>query len=124
MKGTGIDIIRIQRITRAYRRRPERFLQRIFTEKEITSLGVKKNPFPSMAALFAAKEAVSKALGCGIGQVGWREMEILPGKKGKPKVTLKGAALVWAEKHGIRGVEVSMSHDVPFAIAQAIAFGR
>ena len=84
----------------------------------------KKNIFPTMAALFAAKEAVSKALGCGIGQVGWREIEILPGEKGKPKAILGGAALVWAGKHGIRGVEVSMSHDAPFAVAQAVAYGQ
>ncbi len=123
IKGTGIDLIRIQRVTRAYRRRPERFLQRIFTEKEIAFLNAKKAPFPSMAALFAAKEAISKALGCGIGRAGWREMEILPGEEGKPVVILKGGALAWAEKQGIRGVVVSLSHDAPYALAQAIAYG-
>lgn len=122
--GTGIDLIRIRRIIRAYRRRPERFLQRIFTKKEIAFLEAKKNPFPTMAALFATKEAISKALGCGIGRVGWREMEILPGEKGKPEAALKGAALFWAKEHGIWGVEVSMSHDAPFAVAQAIAYGK
>ncbi len=124
IKGVGIDCIRIRRIARAYHRRPERFLNKIFTEKEIEILHAKKNPFPSMAALFATKEAVAKALGCGIGQVGWREMEILPGEKGKPLAFLRGAALSWAEKQGIQGVEVSMSHDAPYAIAQAIAYGK
>lgn len=124
IKGIGIDLIRIRRIAQAYRRHPERFLQRIFTVREIDVLNAKKNPLPSMAALFAAKEAVSKALGCGIGQVGWREMEILPGKRGKPVVLLKGAAQARAGKMGIQGVMVSLSHDAPYAIAQAIAYGK
>lgn len=124
IKGAGIDLIRIRRIARAYRRRPERFLQRIFTEKEIAFLKAKKNPFPSMAALFAAKEAISKALGCGIGKIGWREMEILPGERGQPVAILKGGALVLAKELDIQGVVVSLSHDAPYALAQAIAYGR
>ncbi|MGI6308328.1 MAG: holo-ACP synthase [Dethiobacteria bacterium] len=122
IKGVGIDLIRIQRIARAYRRRPERFLRKIFTEKEIEFLQAKRNPFPSMAARFATKEAVAKALGCGIGQVGWRDLEILPGARGKPVVFLRGAAQSWAEKQGIKGIEISMSHDGFYAIAQAIAY--
>ncbi len=123
VKGVGIDLIRIRRIARAYRRRPERFLTRIFTPKEIEILQQKGNIFPSMAARFAAKEAIAKALGCGIGVAKWCEMEILPGTRGKPVVFLKGGTRSWAEKYGIKGVEVSMSHDGPYAIAKAVAYG-
>jgi holo-[acyl-carrier protein] synthase len=123
IKGVGIDLIRISRIARAYRRRPERFLKRIFTPREIEFLQQKGNLFPSMAARFAAKEAIAKALGCGIGVIKWCELEVLPGTRGKPVVFLKGGARSWAERCGIKGVEVSMSHDGPYAIAKAVAYG-
>ena len=123
IKGVGIDLIRIHRVARAYRRRPERFLRRIFSRKEIEILQHKKNLFPSLAARFAAKESIAKALGCGIGTVKWVELEILPGDKGQPIVFLHGNAGLWAEQHRIKGVEVSMSHDGPYAVAKAIAYG-
>lgn len=119
----GVDFIRVRRIVRAYHRRPDRFLHRIFSGQEIKLLAQKKNLLPAMAARFAAKEAVAKALGCGIGIARWREMEILPGERGKPTVILSGGAKSWAEKCGIKGVEVSMSHDGSYAIAQAVAYG-
>lgn len=122
IKGVGIDLVRIRRIRRAYRRRPERFLNRIFTGKEIAFLKSKANPFPSMAARFAAKEAVAKALGCGIGRIGWCDLEILPAAGGKPVVYLQGAARALAQKKGIKGVEISLSHDNFYAVAQAIAY--
>ena len=122
IKGVGIDLVRIRRIRRAYKRRPERFLNRIFTEKEKMYLRPKTNPFPSMAARFAAKEAVAKALGCGIGRVGWRDLEILPATGGKPVVCLRGAAQALAKKQGIRGIEISLSHDNFYAVAQAVAY--
>jgi len=121
VKGVGIDLIRIERVTQACRRRPERFLKRIFTEKEIELFIKKRNPFPSIAAGFAAKEAVAKALGCGIGLINWREIEIVPDLRGKPVVFLGGKAVSWASKNGIKGVHVSMSHDGLYATATAIA---
>ncbi|MGI5875873.1 MAG: holo-ACP synthase [Dethiobacteria bacterium] len=123
VKGVGIDLIRIKRIARVYRKRPERFLKKIFTSQEIEELLKKGNSLQSIAARFAAKEAVAKALGCGIGVIRWCEMEILSGARGKPIVFLKGEAARWAAKYGIKGVKVSMSHDGPFAIAKAIAYG-
>ncbi len=121
IKGVGTDIIRIERVADVYRRRPHRFLKRIFTEKEIGLLMIKRRPFPSMAARFAAKEAVAKALGCGIGPVGWREIEIFSDPRGKPYVLLGGRAARRAGKKGIRRVDVSMSHDGLYALATAIA---
>ncbi len=122
VKGVGIDLIRIERVTQACRRRPERFLKRLFTEKEMESLVKKRNPFPSIAARFAAKEAVAKALGCGIGLINWREIEIFPDSRGKPVVFLGGKAASWAGKNGIKGVHVSMSHDGLYAAATAVAY--
>lgn len=124
IRGVGIDLIRVERVDRAYHRRPERFLKRIFTKKEREAILKKANPASSIAARFAAKEAVAKALGCGIGPVRWRELEILPGERGKPVVHLTGGAQQWAEKHGIAGVEITISHDGPYAVAAAIAYGR
>ena len=123
VKGVGLDIIRIERIKGVYSRMPERFLQRIFTEREIASLLEKKNMIPSMAARFAAKEAVSKALGCGIGAIGWRDIEIFAAPGGKPVVSLSGKAAAWAEEHGIEVVHISMSHDGLYAAATAVAEG-
>lgn len=120
-KGVGIDLIRVGRVARACRRRPERFLKRIFTDKEIGILLKKRNPFPSIAARFAAKEAVAKALGCGIGLIGWREIEIFSNPRGKPLVLLTGKAASLAEKNGIEGVHLSMSHDGLYATAIAVA---
>lgn len=124
IKGVGIDLIRISRIARAYYRRPERFLHRIFSFREIKFLQRKKNLFPAMAARFAAKESIAKALGCGIGTVKWSELEVLPGPKGKPIVFLSGNAGLWAAQCRIKGVEVSLSHDGPYAIAYAVAYGE
>jgi len=121
--GVGIDLVKISRIARAYRRRPDRFLNRIFSRREVELLQRKKKPLASMAARFAAKEAVSKALGCGIGTVSWKDMEILFLEGGRPVVLLSGAAARWAEAHGIGGVAVSMAHDDFYAVAKAVAFG-
>lgn len=122
VKGVGIDLIRIERIANAHRRRPVRFLKRIFTDREIELFINKRKPYPPMAARFAAKEAVAKALGCGIGLISWREIEIYFDSRGRPEVLLKGKAALWAEKRGIKGVEISMSHDGPYAAATATAF--
>ncbi|HHU76305.1 MAG TPA: holo-ACP synthase [Firmicutes bacterium] len=122
VKGVGTDLIRIKRVADACRRRPVRFLRRIFTDKEIELLLRKKRPFPSMAARFAAKEAVAKALGCGIGLISWREIEIYFDPLGSPRVLLRGKAALWAEKREIRGVKIAMSHDGLYATASAVAF--
>jgi len=122
--GLGIDIIRIGRVARAYRRRPKRFLERIFTPREREALLCKKNFYSSLAVRFAAKEAIAKALGCGIGAVRWRELEILPGKQGKPTVFLHGNARYLARRLRVAGIKVSLSHDGSYAVAAAMAYGK
>jgi holo-[acyl-carrier protein] synthase len=122
--GVGVDLIRIRRVEQAYLRRPERFLHRIFSLREQALLSQRNYPPATLAARFAAKEAVAKALGCGIGPVRWYELEIVPGGKGAPYVCLRGEAERLARQRGIDGVAVSLAHDGPWAMAFAVAYKK
>lgn len=122
--GVGVDIIRISRVSKAYQRRPARFLERIFSSREQAALAQKNFPITSLAARFAGKEAVAKALGCGIGPVRWHELEILQGKNGMPFISLSGRAALLAQQHGIDAVNVSLSHEGSWAIAFAVAYKK
>ncbi len=120
MVGSGIDIIAIGRIEESIGRSGRSFLQRVYTDKEIEYCESRKvNAMQSFAGRFAAKEAVSKALGTGIGTrgVSFQDMEILADPYGMPCVSLTGqAAKVYEEKKG-RSISVSISHDGGFAVA-------
>lgn len=119
--GVGVDLVSIKRVERAYRRRPQRFLRRIFSPEEVSLLLLRRPLFPAMAARFAAKEAVLKALGCGIGPVSWTEVEIIAFRGKQPQVRLSGRAARLAAKTGIARVALSMTHEPPFAGAVAVA---
>ncbi|HZT99695.1 MAG TPA: holo-ACP synthase [Ktedonobacteraceae bacterium] len=116
--AVGIDIIEVDRVRKVYEHHGERFLRRVFTEREIQQCRGKMNRF---AARFAAKEAISKALGTGIHGVAWREMEIVQLRSGRPTVRLHGKAKQRAEQLGISAFDVSMSDLAHFSIAIAIA---
>lgn len=116
--AVGIDIIEVDRVRKVYEHHGERFLQRVFTEREIQQCRGKIYRF---AARFAAKEAISKALGTGIHGVAWREMEIVQLRSGRPTVRLHGKAKLRAEQLGISAFDVSMSDLAHFSIAIAIA---
>ncbi len=89
--GTGIDIIEVARIAASYEKFGERFVNRILLPDEIAYCLTHKNPAPFLAARFAAKEAISKAFGTGIGAaLGWRDMEIRRKESGEPFVVLHG----------------------------------
>lgn len=122
--GVGVDLVSIVRIERAYRRRPHRFLRRIFSSAELALLMPRRSLFPAMAARFAAKEAVLKAMGCGLGPVSWLDVEIIapPGKQ--PQVRLKGSAASLAAAKGICGFALSMTHEPPFAGAVVLAYSK
>lgn len=122
IKGAGVDLISIKRIDRVYRRHPQRFVHRVFTARERELIFTKACPATAMAARFAAKEAVLKAIGCGIGPAGLAEVEVLPTPEGPPEVKLYGKAETLAGQRGISGVAVSLTHDPPFACAIAVAF--
>ena len=119
--GVGIDIIEVPRIENSYKRFGERFLERILRPDEIGYCLSHKVPGPFLAARFAAKEAISKAFGTGIGaQLGWQDMEVGRKKSGEPFVILydKGKELFAARQAS--AVRISLSHTQNYATAVAI----
>lgn len=116
--AAGIDIVEIPRLAKAIENHGERFLTRIFTRRELQEVGDKT---ASLAARFAAKEAVAKALGTGIGPINWKEIEILRGKAGKPELFLNGQAGVIASQLGLNKWSISLSHTQTYAVAMAVA---
>ena len=114
---TGIDIIEIGRIKQAIERWRERFLNRIFTEPE---LKLCRGKAQALAARFAGKEAVMKALGTGVRGIGWREIEILAESSGKPLVRLSGKAQAKASELGLSGFAISLSDSKEYAVAFVI----
>jgi len=117
---TGVDLIEISRISHAIERHGDRFLRRVFTSKELALVSDKP---ASLAGRFAAKEAVAKALGCGIGDVGWTEIEILRGPNSEPELYLHGNARKIAGQLGYHTWSISLSHSMDFAIAMVTAMG-
>ncbi len=112
--AVGVDIVEIERVERALERWGERFLGRVYTAVEVAFC---RGRVHELAARFAAKEAVMKALGTGARGVAWREIEVLPNRRGKPLVYLHGRAKERAEEIGLRGLDVSMSHSREYAVA-------
>lgn len=117
---TGIDIIEIPRIQAALDRHGDRFQQRIFTALEIAECHGRAD---ALAIRFAAKEATAKALGTGIGPVGWRDVEILHKRSGEPYLVLHGRAELMAKYLGLTTWAVSLSHSQENAIAVVVASG-
>jgi holo-[acyl-carrier protein] synthase len=119
--SVGVDIIEIERIKQIFQRHGERFLRRVYTEAEIAYC---RGRVPELAARFAAKEAVSKALGTGIvgqGGIFWREVEVLPDARGKPLVHLHGQAQDRAASLGLKEFAISLSHSQEYAVAFVVA---
>jgi holo-[acyl-carrier protein] synthase len=117
---TGVDLIEIERFTTAYKRYGERLLQRLFTPTEIAENGLN---MASLAARFAAKEAVAKAFGTGIGHVAWQDIEICRGAAGEPILHLYGAASRLAAEHHLDTWSLSLSHTQNHALAFVVALG-
>jgi holo-[acyl-carrier protein] synthase len=115
---TGVDIIEIGRIRQAAERHGERFFGRIYTPDERLYC---RNRYPSLAARFAAKEAVAKALGTGIGYVAFREIEIVNDPQGRPEVMLHGSAAEMARSLGLATWAISLSHTQDYAVASVVA---
>jgi len=121
--GIGIDLVEVGRIARALDRWGERFTERVFTPRELQRAGRGPNRVRRLAARFAAKEAVMKALGTGRSGVGWREIEITNEPSGAPRVRLAGRAARAGEAVGVARVHVSLTHDLHYAAAFAVAEG-
>ena len=122
--GIGIDIIEVARIQTSYERFGERFLNRILHPNEIKYCLSYKAPGPFLAARFAAKEAISKAFGTGIGaQLGWQDMEIRRKESGEPFVVLHGKGKELFESRKAKQLLVSISHTENYAAVTAILEG-
>jgi len=119
--AVGIDVIEIARIQRACDDFGERFLNRVFTERERERYRGRVN---ELAARFAAKESTSKALGTGIVGIRWREMEVLPNRRGKPVLILHGRAAERARRLGLTDFSVSLTHSRTDAMAFVVAVNR
>jgi holo-[acyl-carrier protein] synthase len=121
IKGMGIDISEVDRIKNSIEKFNKNFLDRIFTEKEQQIAASRKDFATFYAGRWAAKEAISKALGCGIGeQCSFTEIEILNDSQGRPVATLSGnAAKTFALLHG-ETLHITISHEGKNAIAMAI----
>jgi holo-[acyl-carrier protein] synthase len=111
---TGVDLIEISRIKEAIERHGDRFLNRIYTELEQEEC---KGRISSLAARFAAKEAAAKALGCGIGNVNWTDIETRYDEKKAPYLVLHGEGARLAKELGLTAWSVSLSHTETQAIA-------
>lgn len=116
--AVGVDIIEVERVRRVYEHHGARFLQRVFTEAEVRQC---RGKVTRLAGRFAAKEAISKALGTGLHGVAWREMEVVQLRSGRPTVRLYGQAKKRAELLGLTAFDVSIADLQTFSIAIAVA---
>lgn len=114
MKAIGVDMIETERVAQSVARFGDRFLRRVYTERELTYC---QGRITSLAARWAAKEATAKALGTGIGDVSWREIEVVSQANQRPAIQLHGAAAALAAQLGLSGFAVSLSHTKDYAVA-------
>jgi len=120
---TGVDIIEIHRLADLQPAIQKRFIQRVYTPAEI-ELAADANPYPTFAGRFAAKEAVAKALGTGIGVIAWQEIEILRAANKEPLLKLHGKAAEIANSLYLTQWSISISHSKHYAVATATAIGE
>jgi holo-[acyl-carrier protein] synthase len=119
--GLGTDLIEIARIAQTVERFGERFLQRVYTPREIAYCLGKRSSAESLAARFAAKEAAAKALGTGISRgVGWLDLEVVREPSGKPTMRLTGRAAEIANALGVARTSVSLTHSRDIALAVVV----
>jgi holo-[acyl-carrier protein] synthase len=115
--AVGIDMIEVERIRKVYEKHGERFLARVFTQNEVQQC---RGKLTRLAGRFAAKEAISKALGTGMRGVKWREMEIVQLRSGRPSVRLHGFAKQRSIQLGLSAFDVSIADLAQLSIAIAI----
>jgi holo-[acyl-carrier protein] synthase len=121
IKGVGTDLVETSRIKDLLDRHGSNFIRRILTHSESLCASERRDPVPFIAGRWAAKEAISKALGCGIGvDCAWTDMEILPDNSGRPQAKLSGKGAETASKLGAKRIHLSISHERGHAIATAI----
>jgi holo-[acyl-carrier protein] synthase len=119
--GTGVDLAEVPRIKRTIERYGQKFIQRVYTAKEIAYVERKANKFERYAARFAAKEAGMKAIGTGWRHgVTWQDFEVTNLPSGKPTLAFHGVAEKVAEKLGVTNVALSLTHTAEYGMAHVI----
>ena len=118
--ATGVDLIEIARIEEVIARHGKHYLERIYTPAELEQCGKRAE---SLAGRFAAKEAAAKALGCGIGDVSWNEIEVLGDEQNAPILSLHGMAEQKARELGLMTWSVSISHSQSHSVAFVVMVG-
>jgi holo-[acyl-carrier protein] synthase len=122
--GIGVDLVECTRIQHSLDRFGDRFLRRVFTDGEIHYSMSMKFPARHLAARFAAKEAVSKAFGTGIGKVmGWRDIDVQKKPSGEPFLVLSGGAEKLARERGVTHALITLSHSDHHAVATIVLEG-
>lgn len=120
----GVDIVDVARIARLISEQPA-IVDTLFTPREQAYCQGKRRRHEHLAARFAAKEAVLKAFGTGLGQrMRWTDVEIVNEVLGRPRVCLHGEVAAWARRRGLTDLDVSLAHTADLAIAQAVAVWR
>lgn len=120
MIGLGMDTVDVERFTEALERRPT-MRARLFTSSELAYADGLKNPYPSLAARFAAKEAVMKSLSVGLGAFGFAEVEVVRLPSGAPELRLSGRAAQLAARKGVGAWRISLTHTDAVAAAVVAA---
>ena len=122
--GLGLDLVEVDRLRLVMARRGERFVQRVFTDGEQAYCDAKADPATFYAVRFAAKEAVAKAFGTGIGaSIGWLDIEVVRNSVGAPGVRLLGNGASLAEQRRVRQVLISLTHAGGMAAASVVLIG-
>lgn len=118
--GIGIDIVEVRRISRALQG-GDKMANRVFTEDELEYCRARKNQFQHFAGRFAAKEAALKALGTGWQEgIRWKDVEVVPGELGKPRLNFYGRAKEFFEASGAREAHVTITHAKEYAVAAVV----
>jgi holo-[acyl-carrier protein] synthase len=118
--ASGIDMIEVERVRHGLHRYGDRFTMRFFTDRELDQCRGRPT---SLAGRFAVKEAVSKALGTGIGDIRWKDVEVVNDTRGRPELVLHGDARRLAIEQGLQFWSISLSHTATHAIGIAVALG-
>jgi holo-[acyl-carrier protein] synthase len=118
----GIDLVDFPRLEALMERHGDRFLNRVFTQRELSDADAVRNRTEKLAGRFAAKEAVLKLVGTGWrGKIAWTDIEVVNNSAGQPQVNLTGEVKRIADEYGIEQVTLSITHTANLAIASAVA---
>jgi holo-[acyl-carrier protein] synthase len=118
--GVGVDVVDVERFRGVLARTPA-MRDRLFTDAELADVAPRLDPIPSLAARFAAREAVMKALGLGLGAFGFHEVSVQVADGGAPSLIVTGRAAELAAERSVSAFHLSLSHDGPVAIAVVVA---